>query len=290
MSKVYIPNQMRLKDLKAFCVSVYNKTRKIVQMIIGLFKRENKDERNNRPRFEVYSLSPEEMIKNRMPLNKKRTKEKEIVEEEEEKPMQHMYYVKNNKLILSINYWVDEIKNNQTYPIKDTGQLEIVINDNTACLMFKVSVLGVKMEIAPSHISSGLGHDKLEKMEQINPMVLCTKRKKKLNRVYQTKANADVSIITITSDLNIKTMIMTKIFQKLDVMLKVKGKPKPATIGIILHIVTDINYIWSGSVVTDDKGCVFVVSSVTKHRDGFNIIVAWAVFEHDIIAVILDEA
>jgi hypothetical protein len=272
------------KKISKFCKLLS----RIFQIIKSWFTTEEPPETT--ATYDHYTLSPEQTYKSAILTDSEiDQKDPGTTTDSKPKPEKHLYYISDNKLIVSLNDMAIEICNSHVYAAKDDKRLEILIHEGEACLSFSINVFQMKLKVAPAHATRAMDEQDASKLEHLNPMVVCSKRKTKNPIVFRCKHKDKIHIYTLSSDMTTRYLILTTVFQKLDAMIMVKGKPKLVTIGIIIHLAIEQEFIFSGSLVLDKSGGVYVVSSVTNHKDGFKIIVAWAVIEHSLTGVILNE-
>lgn len=200
-------------------------------------------------------------------------------------PLRHRYHIIGTTLNLLLDVSTKYVGNNTWIKTERNKNLTYASRDNMAVIVSSIKMFNTIVTVVPAHALQYMSFEEITKYHLLNPMIYIDKRP--MRKLYPTlsKMNQEAKIYTISANTQEYYIIISSIAMLINVQMKIEGRNRLCTIGIIMHIEQQNEVIWSGSLVTVGQSA-YIISSVTEIDNGINIIIAWGISSHDINAII----
>lgn len=159
--------------------------------------------------------------------------------------------------------------------------LVLVRDEDFVCLYPKVIIAGKTVNVYTGHTLKLASNTVKNIGQMVNPQVYIEPKGKTTIPMIHAKSIGTATIMTQTVDGHKCSIIETVVTTNVNVMYMIKGKPKIGTAAIVFTLMTDEEYIWSGSLVQYQRGA-FIVSNTTRYeKESIIKVVAIAIAHFD---------
>lgn len=273
------------KKVKELTNRLIKLMKKFVHCIINLFKRK-RDESSRRTQEEEDQDNDLDwnMVIGGSSILAESYKKKDLSVEhfcEEKLKTDIVQETKGNNIIIRMNKDNNTVKPIQSVIIDGNKYMEYVSKDNVYGAVITVKFKGITLAITASHVVTLLPLDVRSKYQRLNPQLMIrTNTKKFPELIWWIRENDEVNWWTKNFSTNKHLYIVTNVTKPIVAHIKHKGRKRLSVIGIVVSIIPEAEYAYSGTLMKAN-GKPFVVTYIFKTSEDVVHIIALAVLAHD---------
>lgn len=185
------------------------------------------------------------------------------------------------KIIIKCCEERDQIADIKTTYIEENPSVVYVTKDRTIAAISKFEYKSYKLRVTCAHVLQMLPFEQQIKYKHINPLIVVHINAMNKFQEYKWLVKAGDSVDWWTRDTtNGKHVyILTKVVKTIFGRVPFKGRLQPSAIAIIVSIIPESNYVYSGTLMSVNNK-PFIVTYVNRQQNRIRNITAVAFIQH----------
>lgn len=268
--------------------------RRIVEIVLKMFKSNQSKKDNNYKRTEVESFGNNlyaddhdyvsDMLNQTGSITENKNKSEEAVAKMSVE--NHMLetittYRENNIISVIIPESSNKISTISVVTTESFEELEFLVMGNKLSAVSKITYSGHKIYLTCSHVIQMINHDSLEDFYDVNPMI-CVKKHKILENKFKFKVTPKMRVIWYTKGIekNKHAYIETEVYDVITCPVQYYSTNTLMVIAIIVAIQPDEVYVTSGTLMSVDNK-PYIVTYRKVNTKGVLYLIAVAPLVHN---------